>query len=151
MWFGLTSIVIIYFISTRNRPLSQVIMTCVRQSTDTDREFVPAIFEEVEMSDEFNYIWCRECGRLVHYTPANTVIYFFVDYVWYTAAETHCHYCDYKQALFLIDNLDWLVGIDLTIQLVIGDLKRRNNTTVEAVFTHLCACKIINRVNGSLL
>ena len=59
------------------------------------------------MSNEFNYIWCRECGRLVHYTPANTVIYFFVDYVWYTAAETHCHYCDYKQALFLIDNLDW--------------------------------------------
>jgi hypothetical protein len=107
MWFGLMIVVIIYFISTRNLPLSQVITICVKQSTDTDRESVPVIPEEVNMSDELNYIWCRECGRLVYYTPANTVIYFFVDYVWYTAAETHCPYCDYKQALFLIENLDW--------------------------------------------
>lgn len=59
------------------------------------------------MSDELNYIWCRNCDRLVHYTPSNTVIYFFKDYPWYSAAETHCHYCDYKQALFLVENLQW--------------------------------------------
>lgn len=62
------------------------------------------------MSDEINYIWCRECGKLVYYTPANTVIYYFKDYPWYSAAETHCPYCDYKQALFLINNLEWELG-----------------------------------------
>jgi hypothetical protein len=79
----------------------------VKQSTDTDRESVPVIPEEVNMSDEINYIWCRECGNLVHYTSENTTIVFFPDYPWYSFAQTECGHCNYKQALFLTNNLEW--------------------------------------------
>lgn len=57
--------------------------------------------------DELNYIKCRNCGITVHYTPANTVIYYYMDYRWYSVAQTICDECEYPQAVFLLDNLDW--------------------------------------------
>lgn len=57
--------------------------------------------------DELNYIWCRECGNLVHYTPHNTTIIYFKDYPWYSFAQTKCEHCEYTQGLFLTNNLEW--------------------------------------------
>lgn len=57
--------------------------------------------------DEQNRIKCRNCGEWVYYTPANTVIYWWPDYLWYSIAQTVCDHCDYRQACFLLDNLEW--------------------------------------------
>jgi hypothetical protein len=79
----------------------------VKQSTDTGNRLVPVITEEVKMSDEQNYIWCRYCERLVLYSSHNTTIIYFKDYPWYSAAQTKCEHCGKDQSLFLTDNLDW--------------------------------------------
>ncbi len=62
------------------------------------------------MSDEQNYIWCRYCEKLVLYSSQNTIIVYFKDYPWYSAAQTTCEHCGKAQSLFLTDNLDWELG-----------------------------------------
>lgn len=57
--------------------------------------------------DEVNFIRCRRCQKIVHYTPANTVIYFYTEYRWYSVAQTICDFCQHPQACFLVRNLDW--------------------------------------------
>ena len=54
-----------------------------------------------------NIIVCRKCDEDISYTPANTVIYFYKDYPWYSVAQTVCDHCNFKQALFLLENLEW--------------------------------------------
>jgi len=89
-------------------PRNQVITTWYRLSIVIRKTFAPAnakLTEEVKVEE--NSIKCRNCGYFVNYTPDNTVIFYFTDYPWYSAAQTYCHHCDYKQALFLFPNLEW--------------------------------------------
>jgi hypothetical protein len=85
---------------------SRLLTKCIRQYTTTTKDYVLAIDEWCDM-DEQNRIKCRNCGEWVYYTPANTVIYWWPDYLWYSIAQTVCDYCDYRQACFLLDNLEW--------------------------------------------
>ena len=86
--------------------VSRIFTTCIRQFKTTTKDYVLAIDEWCDM-DEQNRIKCRNCGEWVYYTPANTVIYWWPDYLWYSIAQTVCDHCDYRQACFLLDNLEW--------------------------------------------
>lgn len=86
--------------------VSQAFMKCIKRFIITTKDFVLAIDEWCDM-DEQNRIKCRNCGEWVYYTPANTVIYWWPDYLWYSIAQTVCDHCDYRQACFLLDNLEW--------------------------------------------
>ena len=63
---------------------------------------------------EVNRIKCRKCKKWVYYSTANTVIYWWPKYLWYTIAQTICDKCDYRQACFLVDNLksevEWAIN-----------------------------------------
>ena len=97
---------IVFCISIVSLLLSQRHRICGRLSIFTTRDSVP-VPDEWSVMNEQNRIKCRNCGEWVYYTPANTVIYFWPDYLWYSVAQTVCDLCDYTQACFLIDNLEW--------------------------------------------
>lgn len=63
--------------------------------------------EEDELYEETNHIVCNHCGKMVFYTVQNTQLIVFRDYIWYSAANTECDYCEYKQAVFILERLDW--------------------------------------------
>jgi hypothetical protein len=85
--------------------------------------------------EEANYIHCRGCGKLVHYTPANTVIFFFQDCRWYSAAQTICDFCGRRQSFFLYPNLDWeldwAVAHDLGFIIIEGKPEKHANVYEE--------------------
>lgn len=103
---GLTKYLIGYFITTQILLASLLFTICIKRYRTTTRDFVPATDEWCVM-DEQNRIKCRNCGEWVYYTPANTVIYWWPEYLWYSLAQTICDYCEYRQACFLLDNLEW--------------------------------------------
>lgn len=103
---GLTKWLIVFCIFTASLLLSRRSAICGWLSTYTTRDFVPAI-DEWSVMDEQNRIKCRNCGEWVYYTPANTIIYWWPDYLWYSIANTVCDHCEYSQACFLLDNLEW--------------------------------------------
>lgn len=103
---GLTKYLIGYFITTQILLASLLFMICIKRYRTTTRDFVPATDEWCVM-DEQNRIKCRNCGEWVYYTPANTVIYWWPEYLWYSIAQTVCDHCEYRQACFLLDNLEW--------------------------------------------
>jgi len=104
--FGLTKWLIAFCIFTLSLLVSQRSRICGRLSIFTRRDYVPVI-DEWSVMDEQNRIKCRNCGEWVYYTPANTVIYWWPDYLWYSIAQTVCDHCEYRQACFLLDNLEW--------------------------------------------
>lgn len=57
--------------------------------------------------EEDNYIYCRRCFEPTFYTVANTIIFFFKDYRWYSCAQTICDRCQFQQSFFLYPELDW--------------------------------------------
>ena len=63
--------------------------------------------EEDEVPDETNQITCRNCGKLVFYTPDNTTYYWWADFAWYSVAVSDCGECDFRQGFYLIERLDW--------------------------------------------
>lgn len=104
---GLMKSVTTYFINVLSRLKNQLITRCVRLLTAISKRYVlvpDELMEGVMMED--NYIFCKECGEKVFYTPTNTVIYYFVEYPWYSVAQSVCE-CDRVQAYFLINNLEW--------------------------------------------
>lgn len=72
----------------------------------SDNGEILGVEDEVE-EDEENFVTCPECHRVVHYTPANTVIFYFQDAPWYTVGQTICDHCNRQQAVFLWSNLSW--------------------------------------------
>jgi len=86
-----------------------------------DLEIVQLEEKEDEMLPETNQITCRNCDRVVFYTPSNTTIYWWSDYAWYSLATTQCYDCDYKQGFFLVERLDWELqwaktnGLDIVV------------------------------------
>jgi hypothetical protein len=103
---GLMKYLIGSFITILSLLASRLFMRCIRQYRTTLRDFVP-VTDEWCVMDEQNRIKCRNCGEWVYYTPANTVIYWWPEYLWYSIAQTVCDHCDYRQACFLLDNLEW--------------------------------------------
>lgn len=103
---GLMKWLIVFCIFTVSLLLSLRSAICGRLSIYTTEDFVP-VPDEWSVMDEQNRIKCRNCGEWVYYTPANTVIYWWPDYLWYSIAQTICDHCDYRQACFLLDNLEW--------------------------------------------
>lgn len=73
---------------------------------ESDDGEVPELEDEVE-EDEENAIICAKCETVVHYSPANTVIFYFQDAPWYTVAQTICENCNAQQSLFIWKNLSW--------------------------------------------
>ena len=94
------------FITILTLLVSRAFMRCIRRYITTEKDFVPVI-DEWSVMDEQNRIKCRNCGEWVYYTPANTIIYWWPDYLWYSIANTVCDHCEYSQACFLLDNLEW--------------------------------------------
>jgi hypothetical protein len=104
--FGLTKLLIAFCIFTASLLVSRRLGICGRLSIFTTRDFVP-VPDDWSVMNEQNRIKCRNCGEWCYYTPANTVIYWWPEYLWYSVAQTVCDHCDYRQACFLLDNLEW--------------------------------------------
>ena len=103
---GLMKYLIGSFITILSLLASRLFMRCIRQYRTTTRDYVPVIDEWCVM-DEQNRIKCRNCGEWVYYTPANTVIFWWPEYLWYSLAYTVCDHCEYRQGCFLLNNLEW--------------------------------------------
>ena len=52
---------------------------------------------------------------------------------------------------FLVNDLDRLVGVNLTVEIIVGNWNRRHDTTVETIFTHLGPGEVVDGVNCLLL
>ena len=52
---------------------------------------------------------------------------------------------------FFVNHLHRLVGIDLSVEFVIGDGEWRHDPPIEPIFTHLGAREVVNCINGLLL
>lgn len=77
------------------------------EPTDQSADWEVSELEDEVEEDEPNFITCSGCNRVVHYSPANTVIFYFQDAPWYTVAQTVCDHCHTKVSLFIWSNLSW--------------------------------------------
>jgi len=125
MWCGSTILVIIFCISIRNRQLNQVITICVKQSTDTNKEYVPATKEVKAM---YVCVKCMLCYDKVKIDKDNCVLHLFTRQPAYSWCELYCDICE-NQDLdgdpqeFFFDPQDWEVQLE--------KIKRANVSIIE--------------------